>query len=192
MKCVISVCHWSVKQISPAPKLTWLVKSEGLSNQRSESVLMLEVKQDILMCIKQLCLCWIHNVKSGTVNESCASDSWRDVSFKSQTWRWRHQWCCKTHQQQAGERFPSCESVASVPLPALSLSLYVVTHSASSSSMTDCYLLKRKRIWLLTSGPLQLQTRALYINQKVLSKQRDHPPINLSGNGGITCSCNPG
>lgn len=68
----------------------------------------------------------------------------------------------------------------------------VVTRSAGSSSMTDCYFLERKRIWLLTSGPLQLQTRALYINQEVISKQRDHPPINLLGSGGITCSCNPG
>lgn len=68
----------------------------------------------------------------------------------------------------------------------------VVTRSTGSSSMTDCYFLERKHIWLLTSGPLQLQTRALYINQEVISKQRDHPPINLLGSGGITCSCNPG
>lgn len=59
-----------------------------------------------------------------------------------------------------------------------------VTRSAGSSSMTDCYFLERKGIWLLTSGPLQLQTRTLYINQEVISKQRDHPPINLLGSGG--------
>lgn len=68
----------------------------------------------------------------------------------------------------------------------------VVTRLAGSSSMTDCYFLERKHIWLLTSGPLQLQTRALYINQEVISKQRDCPPINLLGSRGITCSCNPG
>lgn len=126
---------------------------------------------------------------------NCLLHKRTDLRYSWEEWAWA--FCSPSVPRQARAPVPNPPTPSFFhPLlrsPSFPTLLWcVVTRSAGSSSMTDCYFLERKRIWLLTSGPLQLQTRALYINQEVISKQRDHPPINLLGSGGITCSCNPG
>lgn len=147
------------------------------------------VSVDLSFLIKEINKCKIQKKKSRVENLITK------VQLKLSTWTWALRLLCArapvaAHPQPVISHLPIPPLLCHPSFP--TLLWCVVTRSAGSSSMTDCYFLERKRIWLLTSGPLQLQTRALYINQEVISKQRDHPPINLLGSRGITCSCNPG